>query len=219
MHQASALSSVILDYLPECDSLGTPIEGSSITLSGFYSCMTAMRDALLYYPTGALIEARKEMKKGDKADMSKMIGAYLQYLKTYKERSVSQYYNPHISYLIGKLEGIKKYIFESDLDSELKSVFRQMFVKNVRMKYMGYSYDYNSEKIEGKDLQSSPINTQTYSLLDTMASAIYRFRTQSNSALENAFKNCKVTYKRGFNGSFTLFRGDNKITFANNGVK
>lgn len=219
MHQASELASVILDYLPECNALGQPIEDSSITLSGFYSCMTAMRDALMYYPKDSLIEARKELRKGDNADMVVMINAYLQYLRSYKEQSTAQYYNPHISYLIGKLEGIKRYIFDSDLDPELKSVFKQMFVKNVRMRYMGYSYDYSTERIEGKDLQSSPINTQTYALLDTMSSAIYLYRTQSSSAFSEALGNCGLTYQPGFNGTFTLSRGEDKITFANDKVK
>lgn len=219
MHQASELASVILDYLPECNALGQPIEDSSITLSGFYSCMTAMRDALMYYPKDSLVEARKELRKGDNADMVVMINAYLQYLRSYKEQSTAQYYNPHISYLIGKLEGIKRYIFDSDLDPELKSVFKQMFVKNVRMRYMGYSYDYSTERIEGKDLQSSPINTQTYALLDTMSSAIYLYRTQSSSAFSEALGNCGLTYQPGFNGTFTLSRGEDKITFANDKVK
>ncbi len=96
MHQASELAGVILDYLPECNALGQPIEDSSITLSGFYSCMTAMRDALMYYPKDSLIEARKELRKGDNADMVVIINAYLQYLKSYKEQSTAQYYNPHI---------------------------------------------------------------------------------------------------------------------------
>ena len=214
MHQASELAGVILDYLPECDALGKPIDDSSITLSGFYSCMTAMRDALMYYPKDSLIEARKEFRKGDDADMVVMINAYLQYLRSYKEQSTAQYYNPHISYLIGKLEGIKRYIFDSDLDPELKSVFKQMFIKNVRMRYMGYSYDYSTERIEGKDLQSSPINTQTYALLDTMSSAIYLYRTQSSSALSEALKNCNLKYTRGFNETFTLSRDEDKITFT-----
>lgn len=217
MHQASILAAVVLDYIPECDGSGRPIEDSSITLSGFYSCMTAMRDALMYHPTGALIEARKELRKGDNADMGVMISAYLQYLKGYKERSTSQYYNQHISYLIGKLESIRKYIFNSELDNELKSVFRQMFVKNVRMRYMGYGYDYSTERVEGTDLQSSAINTQTYALLDTMASAIYRFRTQSSSAFSEALGNCSITYKPGFN-TFTFLRGEHTITFTKSKV-
>jgi hypothetical protein len=218
MHQASELASVILDYLPECNALGQPVEDSSITLSGFYSCMTAMRDALMYYPKDSLIKARKELRKGDNADMGVMISAYLQYLKDYKERSTSQYYNQHISYLIGKLESIRKYIFNSELDDELKSVFKQMFVKNVRMRYMGYGYDYSTERVEGKDLQSSAINTQTYALLDTMSSAIYRFRTQSSSAFSEALGNCGIIYKPGFNGTFTFLSGDNTITFTNGKV-
>lgn len=217
MHQASILAAVVLDYIPECDGSGRPIEDSSITLSGFYSCMTAMRDALMYHPTGALIEARKELRKGDNADMGVMISDYLQYLEGYKERSTSQYYNQHISYLIGKLKSIRKYIFNSELDNELKSVFRQMFVKNVRMRYMGYSYDYSTERIEGTDLQSSAINTQTYALLDTMASAIYRFRTQSSSAFSEALNNCSIIYKPGFN-TFTFLRGEHTITFTKSKV-
>ena len=58
------LVKAVLDYIPEVNEKGDPIEGSSIGLSGFYSVMSAMRNTLLYHPDENLLEIRRDLLKG-----------------------------------------------------------------------------------------------------------------------------------------------------------
>ncbi len=198
MDQASMLVKAILDYVPETTENGVPIEGSSIGLSGFYSVMAAMRNTLLYHAEGELLQIRKELLKGSKVDMGKLIDAYIDYLQSESQNTgnVSSYYDTHKTYLIGKLQGIKDLIFGSNLDQELKDIFNNMFFKNVQMSYVAYSYDPMTEKFSGTDLKASAINQQTYGLLGTVASAIYNFRTNGNlfQKLVNTDKNLNPKY-------------------------
>ena len=182
MDQASMLVKAILDYIPEVNEYG-PIEGSSIGLSGFYSVMTALRNTLLYHAEGELLELRKNLIKGAKVDMVELIDAYIEYLQspTQNTGNVSSFYDSHKTYLIGKLNGIRNFIFNSNIDKELKDIFNNMFFKNVQMSYVAYTYDPYSEEFGGTDLKASAINQQTYGLSGTIASAIYNFRTNTDS--------------------------------------
>ena len=182
MDQASMLVKAILDYIPEVNEYG-PIEGSSIGLSGFYSVMTALRNTLLYHAEGELLELRKNLIKGAKVDMVELIDAYIGYLQspTQNTGNVSSFYDSHKTYLIGKLNGIRNFIFNSNIDKELKDIFNNMFFKNVQMSYVAYTYDPYSEEFGGTDLKASAINQQTYGLSGTIASAIYNFRTNTDS--------------------------------------
>ena len=182
MDQASMLVKAILDYIPEVNEYG-PIEGSSIGLSGFYSVMTALRNTLLYHAEGELLQLRKNLIKGAKVDMVELIDAYIAYLQSPSQNTgnVSSFYDSHKTYLIGKLNGIRNFIFNSNIDKELKDIFNNMFFKNVQMSYVAYTYDPYSEEFGGTDLKASAINQQTYGLSGTIASAIYNFRTNPDS--------------------------------------
>lgn len=213
MDQASALARTILTYLPEVVN-GKAVKGSSIGLSGFYSCMTAMRDALMYHATDDLIDVREELKKGDKANMYKVIDAYVNYLQRQSEKSIDQYYQTHISYLIGKLNGIKTFLFRSDpdpsvqaIDDTLKSIFKQMFYKNVQMSYIGYEMNSENYHLEGKDLKSSFINNQTYNLLDTISASVYKYRAIKEEG-NSLIKDYNIKTEKGVT-IFTL--GDSKL--------
>ena len=212
MDQASLLAKTVLECIPEIVN-GVPVKGSQVGLSGFFSCMSAMRDCLMYHATDEMIDIREELKKGDSANMYKVITAYIKFLKGFEEKSMDQYYKTHVSYLLGKLEGIREYIFRSDavsdgqfIDPNLKSIFKQMFFKNVQMSYTGYTRDMTSGEIEGKDLKGSFINTQTYGALDNMAAAIYKFRT-----IAKAWDPMVTKYgiKKIAHGTFTLKDGTN----------
>ena len=216
MDQASTLARTVLTYLPEVVN-GKAIKGSSIGLSGFYSCMTSMRDTFLYHATDELIDIREELKKGDKANMYKVIDAYVNYLQRQNEKSIDQYYQSHISYLIGKLNGIKTFLFRSDsdpsvqaIDDTLKSIFKQMFYKNVQINYIGYEINSENYHLEGKDLKSSFINNQTYNLLDTISASVYKYRAikeESNSLI----KDYNIKTEKGIT-TFTL--GDTKLVIG-----
>ena len=133
---------------------------------------------------------------------------------------MSQYYKPHVSYLLGKLEGIKEYLFKSDIlddysssiDSNLKSIFKQMFFKNVQMSYSGYTVDPKSGELEGKDLKGSFINAQTYGALDNMAASIYKFRTIPKS-WEAITRDWDI--KRVAHGTFSL-KGNTRLAYNGN---
>lgn len=216
MDQASTLARTVLTYLPEVVN-GKAIKGSSIGLSGFYSCMTAMRDALMYHATDDLIDVREELKKGDKANMYKVIDAYVNYLQRQNERSIDQYYQSHISYLIGKLNGIKTFLFRSDsdpsvqaMDDTLKSIFKQMFYKNVQMSYIGYETNSENYHLEGKDLKSSFINNQTYNLLDTISASVYKYRAIKEEG-NSLIKDYNIKTEKGIT-TFTL--GDTKLVIG-----
>lgn len=201
MDQASMLVKAILDYIPEIDSTGKPIPNSSIGLTGFYSVMTALRNTVLYHPDDNLKELRKNLRDGTKCDLGKIIDVYIKYLQSPRQLrgNVSGYYESHRTYLIGKLEGIKKCIFNSNLDVELKDIFNNMFFKNVQMNYVAYTFDEESNDFAGKDLKNSMINTQLYTLTGAMGSSIYNLRRTPglyDSMINNRdYNNKPVKYK------------------------
>jgi hypothetical protein len=182
MDQASMLVKAVLDYVPEIDTNGNPIPNSSIGLSGFYSVMTALRNTVLYYPDEKLKSLRKELRKGTECDLAKIIDAYIDYLKTPKAQrgNVSSYYESHRTYLIGKLEGIKKCIFSPKMDKELRDIFNNMFFKNIQMSYVAYGFDEQKSDFAGKDLKSSIINTQLYALSGAIASSVYNLKKDND---------------------------------------
>ena len=170
----------VLDYIPECNEHGLPIQGSSIGLTGFYSVMSAMRNTLLYHPDKALLQERKKLLRGTKVDMADLIQKYIEYLERENSSadSVSSFYETHRTYLIGKLKGIQKFIFDENvnLDKELRDIFNNMFFKNVQMSYVAYTYDPIKNDFTGTDLKTSVINAQTYALSGSVASAIYQYK-------------------------------------------
>ena len=180
MDQASMLVKSVLDYIPECNKHGLPIQGSSIGLTGFYSVMSAMRNTLLYHPDKVLLQERKKLLRGTKVDMADLIQKYIEYLERENSSvdSVSSFYETHRTYLIGKLKGIQKFIFDENvnLDKELRDIFNNMFFKNVQMSYVAYTYDPIKNDFTGTDLKASVINAQTYALSGSVASAIYQYK-------------------------------------------
>lgn len=236
MDQASMLVKAILDYIPEIDSTGKPIPNSSIGLTGFYSVMTALRNTILYHPDDNLRELRKSLRDGTKCDLSKIIDAYIKYLQSPRQLrgNVSGYYESHRTYLIGKLEGIKKCIFNSNLDSELKDIFNNMFFKNVQMNYVAYTFDEESNDFTGKDLKNSMINTQLYTLTGAMSSSIYNLRRTSglydSMINDRDYNNNPVKYKVvnitdpnvyeiNYNDKYFRLNKNNKTTNTNFGLQ
>lgn len=236
MDQASMLVKAVLDYIPEIDSTGKPIPNSSIGLTGFYSVMTALRNTILYHPDDNLRELRKSLRDGTKCDLGKLIDAYIKYLQSPRQLrgNVSGYYESHRTYLIGKLEGIKKCIFNSNLDGELKDIFNNMFFKNVQMNYVAYTFDEESNDFAGKDLKNSMINTQLYTLTGAMSSSIYNLRRTSglydSMINDRDYNNKPVKYKVidtknpniyeiNYNGKYFRLSKNNKTVNTNFGLQ
>lgn len=190
MDQASDLVKIVLDYLPEVDNSGKPIIGTSITLSGFLSAMSSLREAILYKPGNDLLEVRNEIFKGDKMNLGKVIDAYIKYLKARSEtRSINDFYEKHVTYLVSKLNSLKKYVFDEDsstIDPAIRSIMKLMFLKNVQVGYRGYALDSQSHELTGKDLKANLINRQAYSLMDSVKSAVYKYK--QNKTLWKTFE-------------------------------
>lgn len=236
MDQASMLVKAVLDYIPEIDSTGKPIPNSSIGLTGFYSVMTALRNTVLYHPDDNLRELRKSLRDGTKCDLGKIIDVYIKYLQSPRQLrgNVSGYYESHRTYLIGKLEGIKRCIFNSNLDGELKDIFNNMFFKNVQMNYVAYAFDEESNDFAGKDLKNSMINTQLYTLTGAMSSSIYNLKRTSglydSMINDRDYNNKPVKYKVvdvnnpniyeiNYNGKYFRLNKNNKTTDTNFGLQ
>ena len=225
MDQASMLVKSILDYIPEVNEAGNPIQGSSIGLSGFYSVMTAMRNTLLYHADESLLQLRKNLLKGVNVDMVELIDAYIKYLQnpTQNTGNVSSFFDSHKTYLIGKLKGIRNFIFNSNIDKELKDIFNNMFFKNVQMSYVAYTYDMLSGEFGGTDLKANAITQQAYTLSGTIASAIYNWRTNPDSFkriiyVNDEFKGERVKYRiTKYNrrtGEATILYNGKEFTFG-----
>lgn len=236
MDQASMLVKAVLDYIPEVDSAGKPIPNSSIGLTGFYSVMTALRNTILYHPDDNLRKLRKSLRDGTKCNLGEIIDAYIKYLQSPRQLrgNVSGYYESHRTYLIGKLEGIKKCIFNSNLDGELKDIFNNMFFKNVQMNYVAYTFDEESNDFAGKDLKNSMINTQLYTLTGAMSSSIYNLRRTpglyDSMINDRDYNNKSVKYKVidtknpniyeiNYNGKYFRLNKNNKTSDTNFGLQ
>ena len=234
MDQASMLVKAVLDYVPEIDANGKPIPNTSIGLSGFYSVMTALRNTILYYPDEKLRSLKKELRKGTECDLAKIIDAYIDYLKAPKSQrgNVSSYYESHRTYLIGKLEGIKRCIFSPKMDKELRDTFNNMFFKNIQMSYVAYGFDEQKNDFAGKDLKGSIINTQLYALSGAIASSVYNLRKDNDRyqtivgdrvhhGVEPKYKLVKFDSRTGhyrieYNGRFFEFAKNNKGNYISN---
>lgn len=216
MDQSSELIRMILDYIPEVDEHGKPIEGTSINLAGFLSSMTSLREALLYEPAGELLKVRDEIFKGNKMNMGKIIDSYINYLENYSSaRSINDYYEKHITYLTSKLRSLKKYIFDenSAMDSTIRDIMKLMFFKNVQVAYRGYIVDPDTKDLSGKDLKGKLIDRQAYALMDSVASAIYKYRNNKTLFADFETKWNNGAEIKSINGVTTITKGEGYLKF------
>lgn len=171
--QASDLSRILLDIFPELNANGEPINNTSISLEGFTSAMASLKQALQYPITGTILEnLSHELRKGAEINMSDVLEKYINWILV-DAKNVN---DKRKSYLVTKLRAIKHYIYDSNLDQDIKDMFTAMFLKNVPVKYEAYQYDNESGKVVGKNLDSSLVNIQKYRLQDMISSSIALFQ-------------------------------------------
>ena len=168
--QASDLAKILLDVIPEINSSDEPIKNTSIGLSGFTSAMSTVKTALMYPPTG-LKDLSKELSKGAKINMSHVLERYINWVT-----DTSNVDPKRKTYLISKLRSIKKNIYDSNINQDIKDMFTNMFFKNVPITYFAYSYDISKGGLTGENLKNSLANIQKYRLQDVIASSIAVFR-------------------------------------------
>ena len=133
--QYSGLAKILLSCLPEVTDGGADIPDTSIDASGFASVMATLRSAVLYSNDINLTLVRKEYLKGAQANVAMIIQAFSNYLC-----DEDNFKKPYYTYLRGKLNGIRKYIYESDMQNDVKEMFTRMFMETVPLSYMQYGY-------------------------------------------------------------------------------
>lgn len=111
----------------------TVIANTSIGTAGFASVMSTMRSALLYNSDERFRSLREEYFKGAQMDMIKVIDAYLDYITNNAAFSSS-----HHSFLENKLRGIRKFIYDGNMQNDIKRMFTKMFFETVPISYMSY---------------------------------------------------------------------------------
>lgn len=201
--QYSGLAKILLSYLPEVSDSGVPIDGTSIEASGFASVMTSMRSALLYGTDPQLVAMRQEYAKGDAGNMSNIIQAYLNYLS-----GDNSFEKPFYTYLKSKLNGILKYIYDSDMQSDIKSMFTRMFQETVPLSYMQYGYFRGEYK--GATIKERWIMNQNYQVQKVLNGRISNFRLNPKS-WDVIRKRYNIDFAEGYNSQ----TGDISFTVKN----
>ena len=167
-NQDSDLAKILLSVIPEIDSKGNEIKGSFIGLSGFNSAMTSLKKAILYSPGTFSDELRDTYFNGLNIDLNGLIDEYVSKLSNSNIPILEE----HRTFLLSKLKGIQKFIYQNDIDPVLKNMFTQMFFKTEPVSYRAYTFDNDSRSFKGKNLKSTLTNIQRYQLEDAIRGAI-----------------------------------------------
>ena len=219
-NQDSDLAKILLNVIPEVNTDGETISGTFVGLSGFNSVMTSLKKALLYSPKNFDANKRTTYYNGLDIDMDGLIDDYIRILTDPKTKSALP--EEHRNFLLSKLRGIQKYIYQSNLDKDIKDMFTQMFFKTEPTSYRVYTYDSEIDQLSGRNLATTISNNQKYALEDTIRGAAYLLRT--NSAAKKALKD---KYNIRMNGTsivltynnedvaFTPTRNNNGFTISN----
>lgn len=126
----SDLAQILLKYIPEINSRGEIINGTSISLSGFNSVMGKLK---MWAEDSTNFEIQEELKKGTLMDVGKLIDLYEQALST--NQSIMP---EHITYLRSKLAGIRRFIYGPKMSQDIKNMFTHLMEKTVPSSYVGY---------------------------------------------------------------------------------
>lgn len=191
-NQDSDLAKLLLDTIPDINENNVPIPGSFIGLSGFNASMTALKNWVLYE---APTEIRAEYYKGAKADVSKIIDAYLIWNKQLT-KSIKNVYNERSTFLNSKLRSIQHYLFNENSDDLIRSMFFGMFFKTEPISYRTYSFNSDTGQITGSNLRSSFVNAQKFNVEDIVRSTAYLTRT-SPTHRNNLRAKYNVSYSKG----------------------
>lgn len=205
-NQDSDLAKIILETIPDINEEEQPIKDSFIGLSGFNASMTAMKNWIMYSHNQLAQEARTEYYKGAKADFSKIIDLYSRHLKN-SSKSVKGVYDSRSTFLISKLNSIRKYIFDPNSDYIMRAMFSNMVFKTENISYRAYSYDETSGRVSGSNLHNAYVNAQKFNVEDIVRSAEHLIRTSKVHKGEITSK-YKVSYS---NGSISIKKGDQEV--------
>lgn len=204
-NQDSDLAKVLLSVIPEVNESGAPVAGSFIGLSGFNSAMMTLKRALLFTNTFPK-ELTDSYFDGVNIKLDAIIEKYIAELR----KPDNKLSDDHKSFLIGKLRGIQKFIYQSNIDNEVKDMFTQMFFKTEPIQYRAYSFSDSTQGFSGSNLKESLNNAQRYQLEDSIRGAIRLIKTT-----DSIKKSLKDKYNIDWqNGVITISSGDNLLTLS-----
>ena len=169
LEQSSDLAKLILDYLPETNSEGTPTE-SVIGIEGFTSVMGSLQTELRA-PLLEIMKSHKEdLHKGAKIPMAEILSDYITALEQHATGAAG-IEGSHLTYMLGKLRGIRDYIYSAGMNEDVQNMFTAMFYKNIPIKYRSYQVDQG--RLKGRNLSEQYVNNQLMRIYDTVQAAAY----------------------------------------------
>lgn len=201
--QYSGLAKILLSCLPEVTDDNREIENTAIEASGFASVMATLRSAVLYSTDSNLALARTEYMKGAEGDVSVIISAFSNYLC-----DSDSFKKPYYTYLRGKLNGIKKYIYDGNMQEDIKMMFTRMFMETVPLSYMQYGYF--GKEYKGATIKERWIMNQNYQVQKILNGRISNFRLNPKS-----WSVVKNRYKIDFDQNYNSQAGDISVTVKN----
>lgn len=203
--QYSGLAKILLSCIPEVTDSGVEIPDTAIEASGFASVMATLRSAILYSTDTDLTLMRKEYMKGAQANIAVIIQAFSNYLCTGSQDSFKK---PYYTYLRGKLNGIQKYIYEGDMQEDIKMMFTRMFMETVPLSYMQYGYFRGEYK--GATIKERWVMNQNYQVQKILNGRISNFRLNPKS-----WSVIKNRYNIDFDPKYNSQAGDISVTVQN----
>lgn len=146
----SDIVKILLDYFPEVNANGEIIKGTSIKLKGFNSIMGKLK---VWAENNTDSEIASEWAKDvGKRDMLMLLNKYRSYLNAYKIK------NPeHVTYLIEKLNGIIRFIYNKNMPDNIKIMFSHLVDKTVVSSYISYALDDETGALQMKNLVDRPV--------------------------------------------------------------
>lgn len=173
--QMSDLASLMLSVIPEIETIdGTDVvlENSFVGVSGFEAVMSALKKAILF---SEIIDRdlADTYYQGLDINMEALLQAYIDAMSDssmIKDSDAS-----HVTFLVSKLKGILKYIYNEHTPIEIKNMFTQMFFKTEAVSYRTYAAKVGSG-FEGFSLSGRITDNQIYFLTDLINGAANRFR-------------------------------------------
>lgn len=166
----SDLAEILLNYFPEVDDSGNIIENTSIYLKGFNSVMGKFK---MWAEMSTNPEIKKELTKGVTRDMRKLLDLFSEALRT------SKIDPEHRTYLYSKLNGIRKFIYDPDMDENIKIMFTHLMDKTVLSSYISYTIN-DQGLLENTNITDRPLKLQGSFINDVVnASSEYWRRNQN----------------------------------------
>ena len=205
LEQSSNLAKMILDYLPETNEDGVPTE-AVIGIEGFTSVMGSLQTELRNPQLESMKSHKNDVYKGANIPMVSILSDYITGLEQHSAGAAA-IEGSHLTYMLGKLRGIRDYIYNSGMNKDVQNMFTAMFFKNIPIKYRSYQVDQG--RLKGRNLSEQYVNNQLMRIYDTVQSAAYILENDVNK-----FERICETYNISITpNKITLF------TSTNDGVK